>query len=443
MVKYIFKALTILFAALLLTSCGFFQPAVPKTESPFLPVDLNAGLNSGRYLQKADSFLVLLDSSGTMQEAVGERSKFDLARETVSRMNATIPDLKLTAGLRTFGEAFSNETTLTYGLAPYSKEGLENSLQNIRRGGFTPLGRALQAALGDLEPASGNLALIVVSDGVETDNTALEAAQNLKSRYGDRICIYTVLAGDHPWGKHLMEKVAAAGGCGFATSAAGLSSADSMAGFVRSVFLAEKADSDGDGVADAADRCPDTPPNVKVDARGCPLDSDGDGVYDYLDQCPNTPKGTPVDDRGCSRKAAPVDSDGDGVYDELDRCPGTPRGARVDERGCWIIEGAFFDFDRYEVKPDYFPALNNVVSVMKQNPRLKVLLHGHTDNLGSEAYNKRLSVKRARAVMDYLLNRGIAPERIRYLGYGFSKPIAPNDTEKGREKNRRVEIEPL
>jgi len=91
-------------------------------------------------------------------------------------------------------------------------------------------------------------------------------------------------------------------------------------------------DTDGDGVYDGLDQCPDTPKGAKVDARGCPLDSDGDGVYDGLDQCPNTPKGAVVDANGC-----PIDSDGDGVPDGLDKCPNTPAGAKVDADGCPIV----------------------------------------------------------------------------------------------------------
>jgi len=88
-------------------------------------------------------------------------------------------------------------------------------------------------------------------------------------------------------------------------------------------------DTDGDGVPDRRDKCPNTPKGAKVDANGCPLDSDSDGVYDGLDQCPGTPKGAKVDARGC-----PSDSDGDGVLDGLDQCPDTPKGATVDAKGC-------------------------------------------------------------------------------------------------------------
>jgi len=89
------------------------------------------------------------------------------------------------------------------------------------------------------------------------------------------------------------------------------------------------SDKDGDGVNDVLDACPDTPTGAKVDARGCPMDSDGDGVFDGIDACPETPAGAKVDARGCS-----MDSDGDGVADGVDKCPDTPRGAKVDANGC-------------------------------------------------------------------------------------------------------------
>ena len=98
-----------------------------------------------------------------------------------------------------------------------------------------------------------------------------------------------------------------------------------------SYYFGRARDSDGDGVPDYMDNCPNTPAGVKVDAKGCPLDSDGDGVPDYLDKCPNTPAGVQVDATGC-----PLDSDGDGVPDYLDKCPNTPAGVQVDSVGCPI-----------------------------------------------------------------------------------------------------------
>ncbi len=217
------------------------------------------------------------------------------------------------------------------------------------------------------------------------------------------------------------------------------------------------ADSDNDGVLDNADKCPGTPAGVAVDKDGCPLDSDKDGVYDYLDKCPGTPAGVVVDKDGC-----PLDSDKDGVYDYLDKCPGTPAGVQVDKDGCpppvvqkvvpqaaaapEIIEKGrttlkvLFDTNKSVIKKGYFADVDALAAVMKQYPDLNVIIEGHTDNVGSDAYNKKLSQSRADAVKKYIVDKaGIDATRIKAVGFGEEKPIADNATKEGKTKNRRVE----
>lgn len=197
-------------------------------------------------------------------------------------------------------------------------------------------------------------------------------------------------------------------------------------------------DSDGDGVTDDLDKCPDTPKGVVVDADGCPVDSDGDGVPDYLDKCPDTPRGAAVDANGC-----PLDSDGDGVYDYLDKCPGTPRGVVVDEKGCPVsftmqIE---FDFDKADIRPMYHNQLKEAADFINKYPANQILVAGHTDSKGTDAYNKKLSQRRADNVRKYLVNKfGISANKLVARGYGESQPIASNETDAGRQQNRRVEV---
>jgi len=204
-------------------------------------------------------------------------------------------------------------------------------------------------------------------------------------------------------------------------------------------------DSDGDGVPDNLDKCPDTPKGVKVDKDGCPLDSDGDGVPDYLDKCPDTPKGVKVDKDGC-----PLDSDGDGVPDYLDKCPDTPKGVKVDKDGCPIPQKAVekvsialavqFDTGKADIKPQYREQIKKVGDFMKTYPETTAVIEGHTDNVGREESNLRLSTKRAESVRTYLIeNFGIAANRLTARGYGSSRPVADNATPEGRQKNRRIE----
>jgi hypothetical protein len=197
-------------------------------------------------------------------------------------------------------------------------------------------------------------------------------------------------------------------------------------------------DTDGDGVPDYLDECPGTPKGLKVDERGCPPDTDGDGVPDYLDECPGTPKGVKVDEVGC-----PLDTDGDGVPDYLDECPGTPKGAKVDERGCWVISEALFDFNKYEIRTGFYPHLDEIVTVLKENPNMVIEIQGHTDNVGSSQYNKKLSENRAKAVKNYLIKKGISNQRLIAVGFGKSRPKTTNRTEEGRALNRRVELLPV
>jgi len=200
----------------------------------------------------------------------------------------------------------------------------------------------------------------------------------------------------------------------------------------------QRKDSDNDGVYDDMDRCPDTPLGIAVDSSGCPLDSDRDGVYDYKDKCPGTPAGVTVNSTGC-----PLDSDRDGVYDYKDKCPGTPVGVKVDSRGCWVIKGVHFDTAKWDIKPEFYPILEEVVTVLANNPDLDVEIEGHTDNSGSLEFNQKLSENRAKAIMEYFIKEGINPKRLPAKGFGLSQPIDTNDSPEGRAKNRRVELKPI
>jgi outer membrane protein OmpA-like peptidoglycan-associated protein len=105
-----------------------------------------------------------------------------------------------------------------------------------------------------------------------------------------------------------------------------------------------------------------------------------------------------------------------------------------------VLRNIFFETNEYKLKPESTTELERLIKMLQENPTLKIEISGHTDNTGSEAVNQRLSESRAKAVYDYLINKGILANRLTYVGYGLSKPIAPNDTEDGRAQNRRTEI---
>ncbi|HEY9097831.1 MAG TPA: OmpA family protein [Thiobacillus sp.] len=203
-------------------------------------------------------------------------------------------------------------------------------------------------------------------------------------------------------------------------------------------------DSDGDGVVDGQDRCPKTPAGRKVNAQGCELDSDGDGVVDGQDKCPNTPAGQKVGADGCE-----LDSDGDGVVDSQDKCPtvhartadGCPAPVAAPQK--LVLEGVNFDNDQATLKADATAILDQVAVSLKAWGDTKVEVAGHTDSQGSDAYNMSLSQRRADAVRSYLVGKGVAADRLTAKGYGETSPVASNDTDDGRYKNRRVELIPV
>ncbi len=202
-------------------------------------------------------------------------------------------------------------------------------------------------------------------------------------------------------------------------------------------------DADMDGVGDYMDQCPNTPRGAVVDETGCPLDGDEDGVFDGLDQCPNTPKGAEVDEEGCpsdrdgdgvffgidlcpntpagvvvNATGCPVDSDADGVFDGPDACPDTPAGARVDARGCLVqlelqnVEFEFNSFDLTRSARAYLAELaGQIVQQADPEGTGRLELRGFTDSVGAEAYNQRLSQSRAEAVRDFLLSTSLEMEK--------------------------------
>lgn len=400
---------------LAMVGCAAHGPKQPLPE--FSPQHFDSSMYEAAY----DNVVVILDGSSSMEEWSGGQMKFEVAKAVVDRMNQSLPEMGQMAVLRTFGHhpnVCSKLTKKQFGLAEYSTAGFAEGLAKLTRsGGTSLLHRALEATVEDLASSSGSIAVVIVSDGKDMPQKTLGAAQALKDAFSTvDLCIYPVVVGTDAGGVDMMKQISKIGQCGFVSEASNILSSAGMATFVKNVFLKEihipqvitPTDSDGDGVPDDRDKCPDTPAGVKVDADGCPVDSDGDGVPDYLD-----------------------------------KCPGTPAGAKVNPMGCWVLGDILFDFDKAVVKPAGYAELQKVIDVFNENPNMKVVLQGHTDSIGTKAYNQGLSMRRAKAVKAYLVNKGIAEGRLKCEAYGETMPAASNKTEFGRSLNRRVQLMPV
>jgi OmpA-OmpF porin, OOP family len=232
------------------------------------------------------------------------------------------------------------------------------------------------------------------------------------------------------------------------------------------------ADTDGDGIIDSLDKCPTVKGLAKYD--GCPIpDTDKDGINDEEDKCPTVPglaryQGCPIPDTdkdgindeedkcptvpGVARyQGCPIpDTDGDGINDEEDKCPnlkGVPENqgcpaipAEIMKRVEFAAKNILFVTGSAKLQSKSFKGLNDVAKIMSENPDMKLAIDGHTDNVGSEEMNQKLSDNRSASVMNYIVSKGVDASRITAKGHGEMEPIADNKTATGRQQNRRVEL---
>ncbi|MEZ4220125.1 MAG: OmpA family protein [Polyangiaceae bacterium] len=216
------------------------------------------------------------------------------------------------------------------------------------------------------------------------------------------------------------------------------------------------SDRDGDGILDEVDACPDVKGVATEDPKtnGCPPpnDRDGDGILDEVDACPDE-KGVATEDPKTNGCPPPKDTDADGIVDPEDACPdlagppnedpkkhGCPK-AKVVGSKIEILERVEFDTNKATIRKESDPVLNAVLDILKRYPGIKkVSVEGHTDNRGGAGYNMNLSRRRAASVVKWLVDNGIDKGRLTSQGFGQTKPIDTNDTQEGRQNNRRVEF---
>lgn len=326
-----------------------------------------------------DQAYIVTDTSGSVDGAGQYRPE----KQLVEAFTAGMPDGSYAAG----AVAFGGGKRFQQNLASFHRANLTGWASGIPSfRDSTPLRWQLKRVAEHLEGAGGRAAVIVFSDGepnlygAPDAEGSLAAAKEIAAKHGGQVCIYPVQVGGGSTGTNFMQALAKVTGCGAYRSADSISNTAGLHGYQREIFLG----------------------------------------------------------RGAAPK--PGDADGDGVLDPDDRCPGTPRGARVDGRGCWTIRGLNFDTNKADIKPEFEARLNEVVSVLKNAPGVRIRVDGHTDSRGSDSYNQQLSQRRAQAVADYFVRRGVDRGRLAVKGFGESAPVAPNDTPANMYQNRRTEL---
>ncbi len=375
-----FSILLFLAAACLVIGCAA-QTAVTIAPAK----DLNPKLAGGEFVPKADNFIVILDGSASMSDPYRETTKSAFAKGLASLMNQIIPEMKLTAGLRTFGDLSAwhdIRTARLYGMTQYTRAGLGKAVRDVKTCGPSPLELAIIEASEDLKGTSGGIAVILFSDGEDMDKEPILAARGMKALYEERVCIYTVLTGSSPVGRKLLENVAREGGCGFFVTGDSIASSEGMADFVEKVFFMRKT------AAAPAPEPAAAPPVVAEEVREFKVE------------------------RQAAAEAVP-------------------------ER---ITLNVLFDTGKAVVKTGYYKEIQKVVDFMTNHPTATAVIEGHTDSIGKAAANVKLSQRRADAIKKILVEKyKISKSRIKAVGYGPKNPIADNKTADGRQKNRRVE----
>jgi OOP family OmpA-OmpF porin len=372
--------------------------AQQQAHAAIKAVDLNPKIASGQFVQKVDTFIVIFDTSLSMNETYKNNTKLNQEKTLVALLDDTIPNMKLTAAVRAFGELTGVGESISKNISwtmNYSKSDLTKAVASLKTqgeiifsptgNGFSPLDAALDGATADLRSQSGRMAVIAFSDGEDMDKYApIPAAKRMKSAHGERICIYTVHLGDNAGGKKLMQQVADEGQCGFMVTGDSISTPAGMADFVERVFLEAKREAPAKQPVLAS-----PPPEMKE-----------------------------------VKKAAEAAT-------EVEQ--------KIIEKGRANLL-VKFDFDKAVIKPNYHKEIENLADVMKKYPDLHIVVEGHTCNIGGKQYNENLSQQRAEAIKEIMVNKfNIDSTRIEVKGYGLSRPIASNATREGRQQNRRAE----
>ena len=340
-----------------------------------------------------NGFTLLVDLSSSMRRLSNCPShvKEEAVAALLRKMNRRIPGKPYNASLRVFGYKKptittwrpQDLTTLYYGPATYNRDGMEDALARlVAADSVSPFADALKASDEELRSMGSPKAVLMFSDfeSNQTSGTPVQNAANLRRRYGQDVEIFTFHATRQLAAVKLARSIAEAGG------------------------------------GKAYDICRML--NDEAAFENMMMEIFGPGG------------------------SACADQDGDGVCDEDALCPDTPPGVAVDSRGCWVAAySQFFDFDKDEVKSEFLPRLQHAVNVLKKNPGItRVIIAGHTDNIGKPEYNLELGRRRAQAVKNILVGSGISRDRLIVESYGETRPIGPNDTEEGRARNRRVEF---
>jgi OOP family OmpA-OmpF porin len=357
MIRLRFRSITGLLFAAVLTACGG-TPHTPVV-TPADPIDTNA------YARKVDTFVVLLDASGSMNTEEGTQPRMNTAEDWTASFNKAIPAMDFKAAMVTYGKGASgscigpgvSSTLVDY--STFSSAEFAAALDSLKcAASTTPIADAIDRTTGLLAEDKGLIALIIVSDFNFSDPAAVSASlEALKAQHPNNVCVHTVKVGSDTTHDAVIASLADPAGCDSSVAAADVAGGAALTTYVANTLL--------------------TPLEQKMEYK----------TYSFSAE-------------------------------------------------------VLFDFDKYDLKPQGRAELQRLgAEIRSQGVTVgDIDVVGHTDSVGSDEYNMKLSLRRAGAVRDYLVSQGVNPGLIDVVGMGKRQPIATNATAEGRALNRRVEV---
>lgn len=357
MIRLRFRNFMLVLFAAVLSACGGtpHSPVVTAAD----PIDTNA------YARKVDTFVVLLDASGSMNTEDGSQPRMYTAQDWTASFNKAIPPMDFKAAMVTYGKGASGScigpgvSSTLYDYQTFNSANFASALDSIKcAASTTPIADAIDRTTGLLAEDKGLIALIIVSDFNFNDPDAVRSAlEALKAQHPNNVCVHTVKVGNDTAHDAVIASLADTAGCDSSVAAADVAGGAALTNYVAATLL-------------------------------------------------------------------------------------TPLDQKMEYKTHTFSAEVLFDFDKYEIKPAGKAALQRLgAEIRSQGVTVgDIDIVGHTDSVGTDEYNMKLSLRRAGAVRDFIVSQGVNPGLIDVVGMGKRQPIASNATAEGRAQNRRVEV---
>ena len=421
------KNIATFFVILMLTGCQTFrvpyQPCMPQDQSvvsALTPIEveiLENRVGDGLHLQKVDNLIILFDDSINLLECQGYFTKRQRALSLLDRISATLSETTLNKGIRVFGPHADHtnfKNTTVYGMASTESQTIKPTVitKTPKDPMINPLAMALYSTYHELKYVKGNTAVFILSDFEGVDNDVYSAVDMINDFYGTRVCLYGIYLGEDTQYRDFLSKIIGMDTCGFFTKETGMEKPPQLTDFLENVIYQ---------IVPAAGSSKD-------------LSSRDVGADSIIPLIPQETFQTASEEMTDTKKDQIRESESTPVPPEL-----SYKKLEV-EKELRVELKTEFDFGKSVIRPEYIEHLKVIADFMNKYQDTKTVIEGRTCSIGTEEFNMKLSYERADSIRKYLVEElGVDSKRLDIKAYGETRPIADNNTEEGRKRNRRAE----